>query len=178
MARWARITAFLALLIPFSSLALAGEGNAERIKERAKKMAAKMEKLRGLDFKFEVEVGVKTEKELLEFLLDAVEEEMPDAKIQAIQKAYVKMGLLPEGLDLKKTFLDMLTSQVGGFYNPKTKRLYIIDRKGKKGKPKDPQAAMMDGMLKMFDGHSPRGVMAPALSRTWPGRAHHRSGFP
>ncbi|MHC5035876.1 MAG: hypothetical protein ACYTHM_01040 [Planctomycetota bacterium] len=126
-----------------------GGDRREKLKTRAQELVKQLEKLRELKFKEEVRFGVKTEAELLSALEKITEEEMPEEKILGIQRAYAKMGLLPRDMNLKKTFLDVLKSQVAGFYNPKTKNLFLIDRTGGGGK-KDPMAAMMEMALSRF----------------------------
>ncbi|MHC4597605.1 MAG: hypothetical protein ACYS47_01240 [Planctomycetota bacterium] len=153
MTRILRSVILLPLLGFLVGAAFAGEGTtpeekAAKLEKQARDLAATVEKVRGLEFKKEVKIGVKTEAQLLEFLEKSIDEELPPGKIEAIQRAYAKMGLLPPDLELKKTFLDVMKSQVGGFYNPKTKKLFLIDRRGKK--KKNPQMAMMDFVLKRF----------------------------
>ena len=41
--------------------------------------------------------------------------------------AYRLLGLLPDTLDLRAFLLDLLTEQVAGYYDPKTKVLYVVD---------------------------------------------------
>ncbi|MHC4777407.1 MAG: hypothetical protein ACYTFG_02390 [Planctomycetota bacterium] len=152
----------LILLVLFSGLVQAGEDRAAELEARAREVARKMAKARQLEFKRDVTIGVKTEKELLAFLESSIDEELPPGKIEAIQKAYSKMGLLPPDMDLRKTFLDMMTSQVGGFYNPKTKRLFLIDRRSTK--KKNPTQAMMEMVLKRFGMSSDDLVTAHELT--------------
>ncbi len=143
----------LSALLLACGAALAGDTDREAMREKVRRIGKKMEELRGLEFKYEVKLGIKTRSQLKAFLTDSIEKEMPDEKIRDIQKAYVKLGLLPEGLDLKKTFLDMLTSQVAGFYNPRTKRLFVIDRSTDEGgapEPKNRMQKMMEMGMKML----------------------------
>ncbi|MCU0722764.1 MAG: hypothetical protein MUC63_03980 [Planctomycetes bacterium] len=146
----ARGTVVLLFAILARPLPAEDPSTSEEWKAKIKAISEKVAQIRGLSFKREVEVGVKTEKELLEFLKKAIEKEMPDAKIRALQRGYAKMGLVPKYLDLKKTMLDLLTSQIGGFYDPETKSLNVIDHKsGEEGK-KNPNAEMMEAGLRML----------------------------
>jgi hypothetical protein len=40
--------------------------------------------------------------------------------------AYKRLGLVPETLDLKALYLELLEEQVVGYYDPKTKALYVV----------------------------------------------------
>jgi hypothetical protein len=141
------LLASLALARPASAV---DDAKSDEWKAKVKAISAKVEELRGLPFEREVEVGVKSEPELLDFLKKTIEKEMPDAKLRSLQRAYAKMGLVPKDLDLKKTILDLLTSQIGGFYDPETKALNLIDRSGNKDGKKNPTAELMEAGLRML----------------------------
>jgi len=88
-----------------------------------------VEELRGWKFKHPVETGVCSEKRLREFIQKkAFEEEYgPDGLLRA--QAFLRMvGLIPADCDLRQTILDVLLNQIGGFYDPTAKVLYVLDR--------------------------------------------------
>jgi hypothetical protein len=56
--------------------------------------------------------------------------ENPPAEIAASQATLVAMGLLPAGTSLGDLYVDLLGSQVGGYYDPATKQIYVVARTG------------------------------------------------
>jgi hypothetical protein len=116
--------------------------------KKVEEICRKVEKLRGLKFKRKVTVGVKSRKELRKFILDSFEKEFPEKKARETGRVLKKMGLIPPDCDLRKTFLDLLTSQIGGFYNPETKRLFVI-KPGDEGGAASAMMRRVDSFLKM-----------------------------
>ncbi len=140
------VAAVLALLLPAgAATGTDAAGDFEKMVETA---GAKVQELRGLKFKSSVAVGMKSRKELADFLRRSLDEEFPEKKAADVERAYKKFGLIPADLNLRKTVLDMLESQIGGFYDPQTKKLYVI----KPGEGAGAAAGMMkqvDAFLKM-----------------------------
>ncbi|MFQ5862125.1 MAG: hypothetical protein ACE5IC_03285 [Candidatus Brocadiales bacterium] len=83
--------------------------------------------LRGLEFKTPVRHGIKTKDELRKYLQKLIKEEIPDEKLIAYQKALIKFGFIPADLPLESLLLELYTEQVAGFYDWRTKTLYLID---------------------------------------------------
>lgn len=83
--------------------------------------------IRGLEFKTPFRCGTKTKDELREYLRKIVKEEIPRDKLTAYQKALVKFGLIPMDMPLEDLILELYTEQVAGFYDWRTKTLYLID---------------------------------------------------
>lgn len=54
----------------------------------------------------------------------------PADYVAANERLYKAMGLLDEGASLKGLFLDLIGSQVAGFYRPDAKKLFIVSRSG------------------------------------------------
>ena len=61
-------------------------------------------------------------------LLDIIDEEYPREKIDADVVAYSLLGFFPGDFDLRSCYLSMLTEEIGGFYDPDSKELYLIIR--------------------------------------------------
>ena len=83
-----------------------------------------------MKFLFPVQADFLERADLSAKLLEIFQKEMPDEELLKQQKTMVAFGLLPPDLDLKKTMLDLLTEQIAGFYDPDTKRLYLIREGG------------------------------------------------
>lgn len=101
-------------------------------------------KLRDLKFKNKVKVGIKNKKELKQKMLESYEKEKGNKEYLKIQKALVKFGLIPNTVDLNKLMLDIYTEQIGGFYDPEEKELFVIKTEGNEKLP--PEAEMMEIM--------------------------------
>src|SRR5664279_1177847 len=52
--------------------------------------------------------------------------ENPPAEIAASQATLIAMGLLPPGTSLESLYVNLLGSQVGGYYDPATKQIYVV----------------------------------------------------
>ena len=94
--------------------------------EMVEQIEKEIAEVRGLDFLEPVRKGVKQRDELEGYLLEKMDEEFPDDLVLAAQKGYIKLGLLPEGLQLKQLVVSMLTEQIAGFYDTDTQELYIL----------------------------------------------------
>ena len=82
--------------------------------------------IRGLDFKQEVPVAVIDDAAAREHALSRFELFYTEERLDAIEEAYVLLGLLPEGTDILEAYLDVLEEQAGGFYDPRTKSFYVL----------------------------------------------------
>jgi len=82
--------------------------------------------VRGLKALGPIKKGIKDRDELRSVLLSKLAEEVTDEQIAAEGKIYQRLGLVPKDLDYKKMLLDVLTEQIAGFYDQKTKELYVM----------------------------------------------------
>lgn len=133
MKRLLALPAFLLALTagaPLAAARPADEAEVARVRKQADDIIHAVEKLRGLELKRKVDVGIKDRDELRKFVLDELEKDMPDEKAKALERTYVKIGFLKPGVDLKKTLVDLYTEQIAGFYDPETKQLYLIEHGG------------------------------------------------
>ena len=83
--------------------------------------------IRDLKTKKPVTVGIKDTKELNSFLIKTFKEDYPDVDMKKDYLSLLHFGLIKKGTDLKKTFLNLYTEQIAGFYDNKTRELYVID---------------------------------------------------
>lgn len=120
-----------------------------RVLHEAEAIQKQVAELRGLPFLAEVEKGVKTEAELRAFILEEFEKEAPAEEFEAQQRALVRLGLIPDGFDLRHRMIDLYSEQIGGFYNHDTKRLYLIAR----GKAGDEESALNDSFVMAHELH-------------------------
>lgn len=132
------IALFLLLTLPAGdALAQAGFAQTEtaqtdadtEVLEMAARIEERVAKLRELPIKKSVGKGIYTRDQLLDFILESFDEELPDEKAAAWEASLKLFGMIPPDMELKQTFVDFLVSQVGGFYDPETKTLNCISSK-------------------------------------------------
>jgi hypothetical protein len=88
-------------------------------------MVRTVAKIRGLEPKGEIKKGVKSRAEIVQFLNEKAREEHSRTEFPQEQKLLRKLGLIPATMDLKDYTLKLLGEQVGGFYDPAKKTLFI-----------------------------------------------------
>ncbi|HLX64907.1 MAG TPA: hypothetical protein VKX17_26790 [Planctomycetota bacterium] len=88
------------------------------------------EKYRGLKCIHNVPSGSLKEDALRVKMKMMFEEELPPAKMRPLQLALKAFGSIPESMDLNKYYPELLTSQVGGFYDPRRQYLVLVQREG------------------------------------------------
>ena len=117
------IFAFI-LIAPACSYMLVkhGEVNAAVIGDIEKRVSSN----RGLPFLKPVEVEVINRKRARALFEEDFNEEYPPEKMLALERAYIRMGLIDAGLDFKKMALSYYAKNAAGFYDPKRKKLYLV----------------------------------------------------
>ncbi len=91
----------------------------------ADEMIQVVARLRGLEPQAPILKGVKTREEISEFLNERIREEYNQGELQREGKMLQKLGLIPPTIDYMEFTLRLLTEQVGGFYDPDQKTLFI-----------------------------------------------------
>jgi hypothetical protein len=105
----------------------AGEGPyADKVAE----IVPKLEKETGLKFKTPPKLEIRTHDEVKSFLEQRFNDELPAEELSGSERAYKRLGLLPDSLDLRAFMLQLLTEQVIGYYDPKVKILYVVQGAG------------------------------------------------
>ena len=87
----------------------------------------KIEEAVGLKFKHPPQVETRTKAEVRAFLLKEFCDSVQIRELAGQEMAYKRFGLIPDTLNLKKLLVDLLEEQIVGFYDPKTKVLYIVN---------------------------------------------------
>ncbi len=105
----------------------AGEGyDPVALQAKVDEILPRVAELRGWEFKRPVPAGVKTPKEFIEFAKQEFESEYGAEQLEYMNQEYRLLGLMDPELDLYEAMLELLESQVGGFYDPKTEAFYMI----------------------------------------------------
>ncbi len=87
----------------------------------------KIEAAIGLKFKRPPRVESRSKAQVREFVTRQVTEPRAAREFAGITAAYKRLGMLPDTLDLEKFLVDLLEEQIVGYYDPKTKVLYVVD---------------------------------------------------
>jgi hypothetical protein len=117
----------------------------DAMKERTERHKKDVVRLRGLEFSKPVTVGVYSKKELVAFLKNEFEKDLPKEKAERYQRGYAKFGFIPKDLNLYEAYMDLFSSSIAGFYHPKTKELRLI-RPGEEDEDAEAKLAKAMGM--------------------------------
>jgi hypothetical protein len=86
----------------------------------------KVEKAVGLKYKRPPKVEVRSKAQVRAFLEEQLHDPRQQRELAGSAVVLKLLGLIPDSLDLIKEDEDLLTEQIAGFYDPKTKVLYWI----------------------------------------------------
>lgn len=109
------------------SIVLDAQGKQKEAWEyRVKGVELELPKVRGFTFKEQTPAGVKNRQQLKEFLIEELNKELSAQDAETYMLTLLAFDMLQKPLDIKSLYISLLTEQVGGFYNPETKKLYLI----------------------------------------------------
>ncbi|MFH1130727.1 MAG: hypothetical protein V1754_05290, partial [Pseudomonadota bacterium] len=97
------------------------------LRQKAMELAKEVSQIRGLKLKREIKIGVMNREQILELIKVRLGEEYEEKDLLLEGAILKQLGLLPPSLDFKNAFLELLTDQVAGFYDPKERKLNIAD---------------------------------------------------
>jgi hypothetical protein len=104
----------------------APERGAQDLAALADEVLPDVERLRGLEFKEPVVKKGQTKEGFRDFLLAALEKEMNPKVWEPRERFYKRLGLLPGDVSLRASVEALLLEQVGGYYDPETRALYLV----------------------------------------------------
>jgi hypothetical protein len=118
-------------LVPlFAALAIAACARPQRAQDAYAAAVADaipiVEKTTGLTYKKPPVYKLRTRAEIHDFLEKLFNEEKPARDLAEQQTILRRLGVIPDTLDLRKLELDLLTEQIVGLYDPRSKVLYIV----------------------------------------------------
>ena len=87
----------------------------------------KIEAAVGLKFKTPPRVEARSKEQVRAFVTQQFRDPKSLREFNGIEAAYKVLGMVPDTLDLKKFLVDLLAEQIIGYYDPKTKVLYIVN---------------------------------------------------
>ena len=95
--------------------------------QAADEVMAEMSQIVHLAPKGELKKSIRTREEIREYVLKDFREDKDKDKRRSDELMAKKLGLLPEKFPLEDFLVDLLTEQIAGLYDPKTREFYIAD---------------------------------------------------
>ena len=86
----------------------------------------KIEAAVGLKYKRAPKLEERSKEQVRKFLEDKFNESLPASELAGQQSALHVLGLIPDTMQLRPFLLDLLTEQIVGYYDPRTKVLYVV----------------------------------------------------
>jgi hypothetical protein len=80
----------------------------------------------GLKFKTPPRIEARSKEQVRDFVTRQFRDPQSLREFIGIEAAYKRLGMVPDTLDLRKFLVDLLAEQIVGYYDPKTKVLYVV----------------------------------------------------
>ena len=93
----------------------------------ADEVLGQMSQITGLKLMTPLKKSLRSREEIRAYVIKQMNEEKNAAERYADQRSAEAFGLIPRGFDLDAFMVNVLTEQVEGLYDPKTREFYIAD---------------------------------------------------
>jgi len=93
----------------------------------ADEVLAQMSQITGLKLLAPLKKSLRSREEIRAYVIKQMDEDKNPAERYADLRSAEAFGLLPKGFDLDSFMINVLTEQVEGLYDPKTREFYIAD---------------------------------------------------
>ena len=93
----------------------------------ADEVLEQMSQITGLKLLTPLKKSLRSREEIRAYVIKQMNEEKNPAERYADQRSAEAFGLLPKGFDLDAFMINVLTEQIEGLYDPKTREFYIAD---------------------------------------------------
>jgi len=87
----------------------------------------KIEKALGVKFKTPPKLEIRDRAQVREFLLQKLNEPAVQKQLANEEATFKLLGMIPDTMRLKDLYVKVLTEQIIGYYDPKTKVLYVVN---------------------------------------------------
>lgn len=124
---FAVIALLLVVLIPLGFLGESDDPSSGTELTPIATIEARVEQLRGLKFTTRPEPVTVTAEQAVEEGLADFDRSYPPERREADEAVYERLGLLPEGTDLREQSESIFGTQVAGYYDPRSKDLRIVE---------------------------------------------------
>jgi hypothetical protein len=93
----------------------------------ADEVLGQMSTITGLKLRTPLKKSLRSREEIRAYVIKEMNEDKTPAERYGDQRSAEAFGLLPKGFDLDSFLVNVLTEQVEGLYDPKTREFYIAD---------------------------------------------------
>ncbi len=100
---------------------------ADELRRSTDTVLARVSAIRNLPATGSVDVGLQSRDEIRRYILARMAEEYPPEELELDRRLLLKLGLIPDSLDYPGTLVLLLTEQVAGYYDPRTRTLHVAD---------------------------------------------------
>jgi len=108
----------------------ASRQTSEDVARLADEVAKEVERLRGWQFKTPIKKELSTPRDVRQYIERRAQDDLPPGKVERVQAFLRTIGLIPPDCDLKATYLSLLESQVGGYYDTDSRTMHLVERPG------------------------------------------------
>jgi len=120
----------LGIVLGSTAVAAAEPSSLDKLLARTDKVAKEVSKIRGLPLKKKIPKEVVDKEQLRTRLLAMAAEDKTQRETAAEGLSLARWGLIPLATDYPALLVDLLTEQVAGYYDPKTKMLTVSKSAG------------------------------------------------
>jgi hypothetical protein len=121
--RWRSILALLIVAAACGERTTTGTGPyADKVAEDV----PKIEKALGVKFKTPPKLEIRDREQVRQFVLSKLNEPAVIKQTAAEESVYKLLGMIPDTMHLADAFVRVLSEQIMGYYDPKTKVLYVV----------------------------------------------------
>ncbi len=121
------VSVFIALLAVFWLVAARQRANDDPVFAQINSIVKSLSEITGLSEKHTVPYGRMSKHQLRQFLSKRIKKTLMPEEIRADELALKMFGLVPQGFDLKKSTIDLLTEQAAAFYDYDEKKLFLLE---------------------------------------------------
>lgn len=100
---------------------------AAQVNAMTEEVLKQVSEIRGLKLLHPVKSGVKSRDEIKEMVIKNFNEESTPQELDADFKTLVAFGLVPKNFQYRSFLINLLTEQIAGFYDPKTKEFNLAN---------------------------------------------------
>jgi len=118
------------LLVSVLAVGVEVESSDPEFGKRVEKVAKQLVGVRQLEFKEPVSVGVMDRKQLATKMDELFDEELPSKKAHSQQLLLVRLGLIPEDMDLREFLQGLHAEGIAGFYDHDKQELFMVAEEG------------------------------------------------
>jgi hypothetical protein len=103
------------------------QSESELYQAKAVSLTPKIEEGIGLKFKTPPTIEMRSKEQVREYVERQLTDSLARRQIAEQEAALKRLGLIPQEIDLPTLYREVLAEQVGGYYDPRTKVLYVVE---------------------------------------------------